>query len=387
MKSIEAILLILAGLVGIQSLCSRLKAPGAVFPGYVMFGLLLGLGMTDDTRIFLREAGQFGFILLLYLLGLEVRIPRMGESLAAMTGGAKWFLWQIPILALVGVVMGLPVPEVLVVALAIAGVAVGMAHPLVHEYEQRGGAKSPELLSWLIALEVWAILLLAGGEALLRFGFGWEAGLKILLMVAMILLLARGAPVVGGAIRTILARALRWRIHGVLLLLLALCALSDRVALSAPKAAFFLGLFTNTLVDESGNDAIENALRPLARDFLIPIFFVYLGTLVRLESVLSPVLPWAALTVLLVVGWRLMVFRRKFAPVSGWHLSAVRTTLPNLSMVAVGVQALRQSRASEAAVDWLLLSGLMLSLLPVFWRGSSVSAAEGASDPEAPASA
>lgn len=80
-------------------------------------------------------------------------------------------------------------------------------------------------------------------------------------------------------------------------------------------------------------------------------------------------LPWAALSVLAVVGWRSMVFRRKFAPSQGWDVAALRTTLPNLSMVAVGVQALRNSEASEAAIDWLLLSGLMLSLIPVFWHG------------------
>lgn len=369
MKSIEAILLILAGLVGIQWLCARFRMPGAVFPGYVAYGLLLGIGMTDDTRTFLREAGQFGFILLLYLLGLEVRIPRMGESLSAMTGGAKWFLWQFPLLMVAGLAAGLPAGEVAVGALALAGVSVGMAHPLLHEYEAHGGKGSKEILAWLIALEVWAILLLAGGEAILKLGLGWNAGIKVVLTIAVILLLARGAPIVGGTIRRILASALRWRIHGVLLMLLALCALSERIGLSAPKAAFFLGLFTHTLVDEKGNDAIETALQPLGRDFLVPIFFVYLGTLVQVQALLSPVLPWAALSVLAVVGWRSMVFRRKFAPSQGWDVAALRTTLPNLSMVAVGVQALRNSEASEAAIDWLLLSGLMLSLIPVFWHG------------------
>lgn len=373
MKSLEAILLILAGMIGIQVLCGRFRLPGAIFPGYVVYGLLLGAGMSDDTRVFLRDAGQFGFILLLYLLGLEVRIPRMGESLLAMKAAARWFLWQVPLVMLVGTAMGLSPGATALAALALSGVAVGMAHPLLHEYSERGGARSAELLSWLVALEVWAILLLSGGDALFRFGLGWDAALKIFLMVFMIGLLAHGAPVVGGAIRRILDRALRWRIHGVLLLLFGLCAVSDRIGLAAPKAAFFLGLFTHTLADEKGQDTIEESLRPLARDFLIPIFFVYLGTLVSVKALFSPAMLWAALTTLLLVCWRMELFRRKFMPMFGWRFDAVRTTLPNLSMVAVGVQALRQSRAPEEVTDWLLLSGLMLSLLPMFWRAGAPS--------------
>lgn len=371
MKSLEAVLLILAGMVGIRWLAEKRRAPGAVLPGYVVFGLLLGTCMTAETQDFLKHAGQFGFILLMYLLGLEVRIPRIGESMTALRLGLAWFFWQIPVLLLLATTMGLPFGASLVASLAISGVAVGMAHPLLHEYEERGGPEAGKLLSWLVALEVIAILTLAGGEAFLRYGPTTGAWLKLALMIATIALLAQGAPIVGGAIRRVLDRFIRWRIHGVLLLLLAVCAVSDRVGLSAPKAAFFLGLFTHTLADEDGQDAIDRALGPFAHDFLIPFFFVYLGSLVRAEALFSPALPWAALTVFTLVCWRLVVFRRRFAPACGWSESAFRTTLPNLSMVAVGVQALRAGGAPAAVSDWLLLCGLAFSVTPVFWPGGN----------------
>ena len=86
-------------------------------------------------------------------------------------------------------------------------------------------------------------------------------------------------------LQAVLARTTHWRLHFVTLLVLAVCAIGERLGLPGPKTAFFLGLFMSRV--EHNGKHLEEYLAPISQRFLIPIFFVALGMQIPINLLFS----------------------------------------------------------------------------------------------------
>ncbi len=359
MTNIELIICLLLLFMTVPDGCRRLGRPALAFPAFVIFGLLLGPIANSDVKTMLHEAGVVGFLLLLFQVGLEIDLPRLRDLGRALGFALPWVLAQYPVILVLGRVMGMGWTESLLAAAALTGVSVGMAHPAWKHYPGLDEPHRPAVLHVLVVLEALTIGLLAVEAPALEGGWSWGILLRLAGGFLVVVLVARVATHVTRLFQAILERTTHWRTHFLVLLVLAVCALGERLGLSGVKTAFFLGLFMSRT--EHDGKGLEEYMAPVSERFLIPIFFVSLG--LRLDP--ADLWSWAGLTAFgtagLLLGIREALHRR-------WlHIGDDPKTYlllcPNLTVVALGASTLLHGQRTAGAASWLLLTGLIVTVL------------------------
>ncbi len=361
MNNIEILIGLLLLFMAVPDICRRLGRPALMFPAFVVFGLALGPVAGAEVKTMLHEAGAVGFLLLLFQVGLEIDLPRPRELLPALRFALPWVLAQYPLVLLLTGRLGFGWVESLLAAASLTGVSVGMAYPAWKTYTGLGEAQRQAVLRVLVVLEALAIALLAVEAPALETGLSWWSLLRLAGALAVVLLVARFATHLTRLFQRILQQTTHWRTHLLVLLVLAVCALGDRLGLSAAKTAFFLGLFMSRAEHEG--KGLEETIAPISRRFLIPIFFVSLGLRVDWPVVFS----WTGLTAFgaagLLLGARQALHRRWLS--LGGDRCAWLLLCPNLTVAALGAATLLKSGKAPAAAGWLLLTGLAMTVFSI----------------------
>jgi Kef-type K+ transport system membrane component KefB len=361
MNSIEIIIGLLLLFMAVPDACQRLGRPALAFPAFVLFGMALGPVADVGVRTMLHEAGVVGFLLLLFQVGLEIDLPRRRELVPALRFVLPWALAQYPVVLLLATVLELDWAASLLAAAALTGVSVGMAYPAWKTYSGLDESQRQSVLRILIVMEALTIVLLAVEAPALKAGLSWFILLRLSGIGLVVLLVARFASHLTRLFQAILQRTTHWRTHVLVLLVLAVCALGDRLGLSAAKTAFFLGLFMSRAEHEG--KGLEEYMAPVSQRFLIPIFFVSLG--MRIEWVV--LLSWLGLMAFgaagLLLGVREVLHRRWLT--LGGDQRAYLLLCPNLTIVALGASSLLEAQSGTDAAVWLLLTGLLMTVLSI----------------------
>lgn len=375
MTILEGAVLLLLLLLALPDFCRRIERPGLLYPLYIVAGIAAGAFMGDHTRTVWREIGQFGFVLLLFSVGLEIELPQRRETLAAVRRAAAWMAWQLPLLTGLGWLAGLPWQHALVAAIALASTSVGMAYPLWANHRFPDLAARRGFLEWIVAIEVLGILLLAAACPVLNGAIWWIVALKMagLLTAAVLaaLVAVRGAP----HLTRLLASGLRMQVHFVVLLIFAIAALGERLGLSAPKTAFVLGLFISRATDQETQ--LNHHLEPLRDRLFVPVFFFALGTLVEPKLMLTWIFPLAVGSGLLLFVLRQLCYHWTFSRLLGTSTGAHVLAAPMLTIGAVAVEVMTTVGADQRAIAWVLAASLSLTLTASFTRtGNGATLAE-----------
>ncbi len=372
MSEIEVIVFILLGLIILQDISNRIRRPALLYSMYIIVGVILGVFVRPKTEDFLQSVGSFGFLLLLFQIGLEIDLPKKWEAIVALRRAFFWMLVHLPIIGSVAYFMGLPAETGTLAVVALSSCSVGMCFTAWFSYPHSSTRSKRMILMWMVALEVLAIILFATMDAFLEYKFSWKTLGHIALVIFGILLIAFLADKLMLALKGLVHRTVRWRIHVIVLAVLAICALGNRLfGLSSVKTAFFLGLFVNRATHEGM--ALEHSLKPIAQKFLIPIFFLYLGTTIHPSSFVSVQCLYALLTTALIFSFRYTIYQlywKNRLRTDKWTFLLV---CPNLTMVAVAVHTYQSHFLGKQAVDstvthfsvWLLLTGLFVSIVSV----------------------
>jgi len=360
MTSIELLVILLLLVMAVPDVCRWLGRPALAYPAFVCFGLLVGPLVRPEVGQMLREAGQIGFVLLLFEVGLEIDLPVWRELRAPLRYVARWVLPQYPVLLALARLAGLGWLESFLAAAALSACAVGMAHAAWKGFPGLEGANRQFVLSVMVLLEVLAVVLLAVETAVLGRAPTWLFALKLAGMALVVYACSRAAVHVGRLLQVVLERATHWRLHLVTLLVLAICAVGERFGLSGPKTAFFLGLFSSRV--EHDGKHLEEYLAPISRRFLIPLFFTALGTQVPLAALWSREALYAVIAGALVIAAR-QLWHARVAPLGGGR-DAYLLLCPNFTLVALAADALLKTPEAPAGwAVWLLLTGLMITIV------------------------
>lgn len=361
MTSIELLVVLLLLIMAVPDLYAWLGRPALAYPSFVVFGLLVGPLLRPEVGGMVREAGQVGFVLLLFEVGMEIELPDWRELRRAGRYLLRWVLPQYPVLLALARYAGLPWLESFVAAAALSACSVGMAHAAWKAYPGLDAGVRIFVLRVMLLLEVVAIVLLAAETTVLGRSPTWLLAAKLAGMGLVIYLCSRTAVHVTKLLQQAVEKATHWRLHFVTLLVLAICAAGERFGLSSPKTAFFLGLFSSRVRHDGRS--LEDYLAPISRRFLIPLFFTALGTQVPLASLASGTALVAVVSAALIIAFR-EVLHRRFAPTGGdgntWLLFC-----PNFTIVALGATALLDYAEGDAPAIWLLLTGLLVTLIAV----------------------
>jgi len=358
MSPIEIIICLLLLFMAVPDVCRKFKRPALVFPVFVLFGLLLGPLANEPVRTMLGQAGQVGFLLLLFEVGLEIDLPPIREFARPLLRALTWSLVQYPLVVALALLAGLGWLEALMAAAALTACSVGMGYPAWKSYPGFAPEPKQSLLQVMVALELIAIVVLAVETAALKGGWTWIILLKLAGIAVTVFLIARFSAHLTNLFQSILERTTHWRVHWLVLLVLAVCALGERLGLDAAKTAFFLGL----AMSRARHDdlPLEHHIAPISHGFLIPLFFVTLGMQIEWKMLAG----WTSLlafgTAGLLIGARDILHRRWLA--TGGDQRAYLLLCPNLTIVALGVKTMRDQSADAQLTLWLLLTGLFMTI-------------------------
>ena len=355
------VIVTIIGLMLLPDFCFRIGRPALLFSLYVLMGVLLGGMLDESSRELLNGVGSFGFILLLFLVGLEIDLPKWKETRLALGRALGWMILQIPVILLIGGFLSLSFAPVLLSAIALTSCSVGMAFSAWKNFSFQSIQGQTALLLWMIALEVLGIFGMALGECYLKEGIGFHLLYKILGLGLSLFLIVRYSNHLAGGLKIILRWFAHWKTHLTILLIFAVGAIGERLGLSAPKAAFFFGIFIQRATRDGLS--LEKDLEPIAQRLLIPLFFISIGTLISWEVLTTPASGVALVTAITLFGLRKTIFSRIWAHSLNESQKTIFLLSPNLTIVAIAVKILHESPSGAEAIPWLLLSGLWISFL------------------------
>lgn len=356
MSAIETIICLILLLMAVPDVCGKLGRPALANACFVVFGLALAPLVKTDVATMVREAGEVGFLLVLFEVGLEIDLPKLRELVPSLRFAAIWLLVQYPLVLMLAHASGLNLPEGLLAAAALTSCSMSMAYFGWKHYPGLSEAARAFTLQIMIALEVLALVVLSIGSVAVKDGVGWPILLKLAGMAVTIYLISRFASHVVKLCQTIIQKTTQWRVHFLVLLVLIICAVGDRLGLSAAKTAFFLGLFMSRAQLEG--KSVEEYIAPISRRFLIPVFFVSLGLMVDWRMLFSFMALLAFCGAFLLIGFREVIHRRWLK--TGGDAGTYLLFCPNLTLAALAATALLSAGSRDAAT-WVVLSGLFLS--------------------------
>ena len=286
----------LARAVGLGSIIGYLAAGIAIGPW--------GLKLVTDPQTMLHAA-EFGVVLMLFLVGLELEPRRLWALRRPIFGwGSVQLLGSSALLTLVGVALGIDWRLALVASfgLAMSSTAIGLS--VLNERKLMNTRAGQNVLSVALFQDIAAIPILAiipllavasatGAEP----GGGWLAAAKAFGVIGLI--------VFGG--RLLLRPALRWIARSrtpeiftaaALLLVVATASLMQSVGLSMALGAFLAGVL---LAESEYRRELETDLEPF-KGLLLGLFFIAVGMSIDFAVVLAqPLLVAALVAVFLLV--------------------------------------------------------------------------------------
>ena len=325
--------------MAVPDVCAWLGRPSLAYPAFVCFGLAVGPLLRPEVATMIREAGEIGFILLLFEVGMEIDLPLWRELGGPLRFLLRWLLPQYPLLLGLARLAGLPWLDSFIAAAALGACSVGMAHAAWKHYPGLEGDARTFVLRVMVLLEVLAVVLLATETAVLGDTPAWLVAAKLAGMALVVYACSRVGAHITRLLKAVLERTTRWRLHFVALLVLAVCAVGERFGLSGPKTAFFLGLFSSRVRHDGRS--LEDYLAPISRRFLIPLFFASLGTQVPLAGLFSMNALLAVLAAVSILLFRHFLHARfartggtrgpscSSAPTSRWSPSPPRPSSPS----------------------------------------------------------
>ncbi len=285
---LQPLLQLVAILVGAKlagEAAERLGQPAVL--GELLVGIALGpslLGFVTRTEI-LAFLGELGAIVLLFEVGLESDVEKLGEAgrpgaLVATAGIVLPFLggWAF---ALLFVGEGL---VALFVGAALTATSIGITARVLSDLGRLQSREGQIVIAAAIFDDVVGLILLSILVTLAAVGtislvaIATTVVLAVVFVIGSIFVGARGARLLVPFVR-------RMRVRGVLLVLAFALALALAWAAAAIGLATIIGGFAAGLIFAEVEDVepIERDVKPLA-DVLVPVFFVLMGSLVDVRQ-------------------------------------------------------------------------------------------------------
>lgn len=274
--------------------------------GYLVAGIVIGpwgLALVTDAQTILTVA-EFGVVLMLFLVGLELEPRRLWAMRRPIFGwGSLQLLASAALIALAGVLFGVPWPVALAAALGLgmSSTAIGLAALAERNVQPSPAGKGVLgvlLFQDIAAIPILALLPLLPAAALQAVDtHGGSVWVEIAQAAGVI-----AALLIGG--RLALRPALRWIARSrtpeiftaaSLLLVVATAALMHSAGLSMALGAFLAGVL---LAESEYRRELETDLEPF-KGLLLGLFFIAVGMSIDFAVVLAQ----PALVAAIVLGF------------------------------------------------------------------------------------
>jgi len=277
----------------------RFLGIGAVL-GYLAAGVVIGpfvLGryyaLEDADQVL--HLGEFGVVLLLFVIGLELRPVRLWSMRSAIFGlGVAQLVITAILLAGIGLALGLPPSQALFIGLALSLSSTAFALQVMEEQGELTTRHGRLAFSVLLFQDLAAIPLIA---LVPLFALGVEepkmdlgsAGLAILTIAGVILV---GRFLLSRLYHLVAATGVREAMTAsALLTVVGVALIMEAVGLSAALGSFIAGAL---LADSEYRHQIEADIAPF-EGLLLAVFFIAVGMSIDLSVLVAQ--PWALLAI------------------------------------------------------------------------------------------
>ncbi len=268
---------------------------GAVL-GYLLAGIAIGpwgLRLIEEVEDILHFS-EFGVVLLLFLIGLELEPKRLWAMRQPIFGsGAAQVLGVAAALAGAAMLAGVDWKVALIGALGLSLSSTAIAIATLDERNLKDTPTGTAAFSILLFQDIAAIPMIAvvpllGVAAVNEAGGGWLRALRVALVIGALVL--SGRYLIRPALRAIAKSGLREIFTAFsLLLVIAIALLMQSVGLSMALGAFIAGVL---LADSEYRHALETDLEPF-KGLLLGLFFIAVGMSVDFGVFLAQ--PWLIL--------------------------------------------------------------------------------------------
>jgi Kef-type K+ transport system membrane component KefB len=348
------------------------SAPCEMIYGIVVANLLPQLRFDGQ---FISTLSEFGFLLLLFLAGLEIDFDMLRHqgARALLTSGLAALGIQVGALWLT-LILHLPV----IYALLVGAVSVTVLMAILHEAGMLHHPLGQRLLIIGALGEFFSIIAVTAYDLIYSYGLDWQLAIAAGKLVALLILGYVGLRALM-ALSTVRSRTMRrlfslrdsseLGVRAALALMLCFAAVALILRVEAILATFIAGAICSFAF--RGRNLVTEKLTTMGQGFFLPIFFITVGTQVRFMDLLSP----QALTLLIAVTVGLFGVRLAAIPLlrlagvslsqavpAALMLSAPLSLMVAIAQVGVRLGALTNATAS-AALGASIVSATLFPLL------------------------
>ncbi|OSS42131.1 putative NA+/H+ antiporter (napA) [Desulfurella amilsii] len=365
------LLLIILGMFLMPFISKKLKIPSAV--GEILYGIAIRntLSLTWHNSIVVNFLSLFGFIVLMYMAGLELDIKALKHITKK---DAFVFALYFVVIIMFGFLMTKELEKPIIFVLVFCVTSIGLLYPVLKEQNMINkpfGLKVLILGSIGEIISLFAIIIF---NLYFKFGFSVESFVKIVQLGVFIVLSI--------LFLKLLKLFLWWFPHlseiflktgnttetGIrtnFLNLIVFVFLSNVLGIEPILGAFISGLILSLSLQE--NENIKTSFGIIGNGFLVPIFFIHVGLSFDLSAMMSlNMIKDACLVVIIIVLIRyLSSFVLLFSDFKAKEvlIAPMGTSFPLTLLVAVSQFGKSFGVLDDKSASMLVLSAMLASIV------------------------
>ncbi|PIE03707.1 MAG: hypothetical protein CSA81_01040 [Acidobacteria bacterium] len=379
MSNAEILLLVLVtmGAFIIPFITKRFHMPNAA--GELIYGLIVGYLLIDNVHLphSISFLGELGFILLMYLAGLEIDFNRIRQT--SRKDIVIYFSMYL-VIAIVSVFLtmlsGLPI----IFSLIFLTTAVGLLFPVLKDAEILHSASGQKFLLIGTIGEIISLVAFTGFILYYRYGFSMSSLLHLLEILLFAFLIFMALKIYRYITwwyphlsKVIMAseNTFESAVRGNLANMFLFVAIAYLLNLELIIGAFIGGMIFSAVF--AAKEDILDKIGSFGYGFLVPIFFITVGMKFNLNDFLSPQpLLWAMGITVAILFVRLLASPLLFiADFSGREIvaTAFSLTFPLTLLVAVASFGLENEILEKPQTAAILLAAIFTAVLyPVIFK-------------------
>lgn len=349
--------------------------------GYLIAGVVFGNLFTFNSAS-IQTFAQIGIILLLFSIGLEMSLSKLGRMLSpAVIGAALQILLGTGLMYILLAILGIAALPALVLALGFSLSSTAVIFKVLADRGEGETIHGELMLAWSLAQDLAVVPIIIILPILAQNLRGGSVAVLLLLALGKAVLVV-GATIVLGKIvvpliihRIASSNSRELLVLASIALALGTAALTSYLGISPALGAFLAGL---VISQSQENHAVFAETRPL-RDLFVALFFITLGFLIRIPLVLANwwiilLLVLGVLVIKIVVVWFLSLalgFHGKTAVAASLGLAQAGEFSFVLFSLAQTLKIMSNDTVSigfATALLTLIATPLLFKIAAPFWR-------------------
>lgn len=271
--------------------------------GQILVGIVAGpavLGWIHQTAM-IEEFQEIGVIVLMFIAGLESDLSLLKKYLKpAMAVALGGVILPIVIMGLSSQLFGLQWFESLFIGVIFSATSVSISVAVLREYGQLDSKEGATVLGAAVADDIGGVLILSILISVMN-GKGGESSTSLPMIIMMQALFFGGTYFLVRWLAPYLMRLSKRFLTTAapavmaMILCLGMASLADMVHLSGAVGAFFAGI---AVANTKTRHDIAEAFEPLGYAVFIPVFFVNVGLVMRLDHFFDSLVFIVSMTIL-----------------------------------------------------------------------------------------